>query len=82
MMKGAGAAQTTTEHALGLAMSLVIRHIRSVPEACPGCGSPHLSPQEGRHEEMPEVLWERPVCEECGWTGEPVPVDTRTARRR
>ena len=41
----AEAAQTTTDHALGLAMSLVLRHIRSVPEQCPDCGSPHLSPQ-------------------------------------
>jgi hypothetical protein len=70
----AEAAQTTTEHALGLAMSLVLRHIRSVPELCPDCGSPHLSPQEGWREDLPEVLWERPVCSDCGWTGNPVPV--------
>lgn len=71
----ADAAQTTTEHVLGLTMSLVIRHIRSVPEQCPDCGSPNLSPQEGRHEKLPEVIWERPACADCGWTGTPVPVD-------
>src|SRR5580700_7942408 len=43
----AEAALTTIEHVLGLAISLVIRHIRSVPEQCPNCGSPHLSPEEG-----------------------------------
>lgn len=37
-------AQATTEHVLGMAASLVIRHTRAVPEECPGCGSPHLSP--------------------------------------
>ena len=71
----AEAAQATTEHALGLAMSLVLRHIRSVPEQCPDCGSPHLSPQEGRHEELPDVIWERPFCANCGWAGTLVPVD-------
>ena len=71
----AEAAQTTTEHALGLAMLLVIRHIRLVPEQCPNCGSPKLSPEEGQFEELPDVLWERPVCADCGWAGRPVPVD-------
>jgi hypothetical protein len=55
-------------------MSLVIRHIRSVPELCPECGSSHLFPEEGWREELPEVAWERPVCDDCGWTGKPVPV--------
>lgn len=71
----AEAAQTTTEHVLALALSLVLRHIRSVPEECPDCGSPRLSPEEGWHENVPEVLWERPVCGECGWAGKPVPVN-------
>src|SRR6186997_2971862 len=31
----AEAALTTVEHALSLAASLVIRHVRGVPEACP-----------------------------------------------
>jgi hypothetical protein len=55
-------AQTTVEHALGLAISLVLRHVRSVPEQCPDCGSPNLSPEEGWREDLPEVAWERPVC--------------------
>jgi hypothetical protein len=74
----AEAAQATVEHVLGLAMSLVLRHIRSVPEQCPDCGSPHLSPEEGSREDLPEVAWERPVCSDCGWTGEPVPVGERS----
>jgi hypothetical protein len=63
----------TTEHALGLAASLVVRHIRGVPEECPQCGSPHLFPKEGRNSETPGVVWERPVCQECGWVGAAVP---------
>lgn len=73
----AEAAITTTEHVLGIAASLVLRHIREVPDQCPDCGSPHLSPEEGWLEDLPEVAWERPVCEECGWTGKPVPVGER-----
>lgn len=70
----AEAAITTVEHVVGLAASLVIRHSRQVPEQCPECGSPHLSPQEGRWPEAPEILWERPVCADCGWTGKRVPL--------
>ncbi|MBB3162395.1 hypothetical protein HFO04_00590 [Rhizobium laguerreae] len=70
----AEAALSTVEHGLGLATSLVLRHIRMVPEECPDCGSPHLSPQEGYNDELPEVVWERPTCEDCRWTGKPVPV--------
>jgi hypothetical protein len=71
----AEAASSTIEHILGLAASLVLRHIQSVPEACPKCQSPNLSPEEGRRTDLPEVLWERPVCSDCGWTGTPVPVE-------
>ncbi len=71
----AEAASSTIEHVLGLSASLVMRHVQSVPEECPNCHSPHLSPQEGRREDAPEVVWERPVCENCGWTGTPVPVE-------
>ncbi len=78
----AEAAQATAEHVLGLAMSLVLRHIRLVPELCPECGSPHLSPQEGFRDDLPEVTWERPVCADCGWAGEPVPVSERSAGGR
>lgn len=64
----------TVEHVVGVASSVVIRFARGVPDQCPECGSPHLSPEEGRNTEVPDVLWERPVCEDCGWTGTPVPV--------
>ena len=70
----AEAATTTIEHALGLATSLVIRHVRSVPEACPACGSSRLLPEHGIHSSLPDMEWERPICEKCGWTGEPVPI--------
>jgi hypothetical protein len=70
----AEAAVTTTEHAVGLHASLLIRHVRKVPEACPACGSHRLSPERGIRTDMPEVQWERPVCDKCGWTGEPVQV--------
>jgi hypothetical protein len=71
-------ALATVEHVLGLATSLVLRHIRSVPEQCPNCGSPHLSPEEGWREDLPEIAWERPVCGDCGWTGKPIPVSERS----
>jgi hypothetical protein len=34
-----------------------------------------LSPQRGYHQDFPEVEWERPTCDKCGWTGEPVQID-------
>jgi hypothetical protein len=67
-------ATTTVEHAIGLAASLVIRHIRAVPEACPACGSNRLSPQRGFHSSAPDIEWERPCCDKCGWLGDPVPI--------
>jgi hypothetical protein len=70
----AEAATTTVEHALGLSASLVVRHVRGVPEACPGCGSNRLSPQRGFHSSAPDIEWERPVCDKCGWTGDAVPI--------
>jgi hypothetical protein len=70
----AEAATTTVEHALGLATSLIVRHVRAVPEACPACGSNRLSPQRGFHPRNTDVEWERPTCDKCGWTGDPVPV--------
>jgi hypothetical protein len=73
----AEAAISTVEHVVGLAVSLVIRHTREVPEQCPECGSPHLSPQEGWREDIPDVAWERPVCGDCGWTGKGVPIGPR-----
>jgi hypothetical protein len=53
---------------------LVLRHVRGVPDACPACGSTRLSPQRGVNDSVPDVEWERPVCEKCGWTGDPVPI--------
>jgi hypothetical protein len=70
----AEAATTTVEHAVGLATSLVVRHVRGVPEACPACGSNRLSPQRGFHPSEADVERERPTCDQCGWSGDPVPV--------
>jgi hypothetical protein len=71
----AEAAFSVTENAIGLSISAVIRHVRGVPEQCPACGSQRLSPQRGYHENFPDVEWERPTCDKCGWTGEPVRID-------
>jgi hypothetical protein len=71
----AEAAVSATENAVSLCASAVIRHIRGVPEQCPACGSRRLSPQRGYHEDLPDVEWERPTCEKCGWTGKAVPID-------
>jgi hypothetical protein len=73
----AEAAYTTTEQVLGLATSLVLRYVRLVPDQCPDCASPHLSPEEGWHTDAPEILWERPICRDCGWAGTPVRVGPR-----
>jgi len=70
----AEAALSATDNAVGLCISAVIRHIRGVPERCPACGSHRLSPERGYHRDLPEVEWERPTCDKCGWTGEPVPI--------
>jgi hypothetical protein len=68
-------ALSVTENAIGLCISAVIRHVRGVPEQCPACGSQRLSPQRGYHRDFSEVEWERPICDKCGWAGEPVPID-------
>lgn len=67
-------AHAQTAHAVNVTASLFIRNLRRVPDECPECGSPHLSPEQGYLDEAPEVEWERPVCGACGWTGEPVPL--------
>jgi hypothetical protein len=46
-----------------------------MPEQCPACGSQRLSPQRGYRQDFPDVEWERPTCDKCGWAGEPVPID-------
>ncbi len=66
------AAVTSVEHALGLTASLVIRHLRQVPDTCPACGSSRLSPERGIRTDDPDVEWERPVCDKCGWHGNPI----------
>lgn len=62
------------QHAVGMATSLILRAVRGVPSECPKCGSPHLEPEQGENSEVPGVLWERPRCSDCGWTGRPVPI--------
>jgi hypothetical protein len=71
----AEAAASTTEHAMGLCVSSIIRHVRGVPDACPACGSPRLSPQCAFDPDHPEDEWERPACMQCEWTGTPVKID-------
>ena len=65
-------ASTTTEHIVGLWLSILIRHVRKVPEACPACGSRRLSPQRAHDPDEPEAEYERPICAKCSWTGEPI----------
>lgn len=62
------------QHAIGLASSLLLRELRGVPEACPNCGSPNLTPEQGENTAAPGVLWERPRCTDCEWAGRPVPI--------
>jgi hypothetical protein len=72
----AEAAIAVTDNAIGLCTSAVIRHIRGVPDDCPTCGSQRLSPERGYRQDIPDIEWERPTCDKCGWTGEPVQVTT------
>ena len=67
-------AHSLTQHASGMAASLLVRELRGVPAECPDCGSPHLAPEQGENTATPGVLWERPRCADCGWTGRPVPI--------
>jgi hypothetical protein len=64
----------TTENAIALCTSAIIRYVRGVPEYCPQCASQRLSPERGFRQDEPEIEWERPVCDKCGWTGSPTPV--------
>lgn len=73
----AEAAAETTGHAVSLAISAVIQHVRGVPPACPACGSHRLSPQRAFDEDDNE--WERPGCTKCDWTGKPVRIDRTPA---
>ena len=67
-------AHSLTQHASGMATSMIVRELRGVPAECPSCGSPHLEPEQGENTEAPGVLWERPCCANCDWTGRPVPI--------
>jgi predicted RNA-binding Zn-ribbon protein involved in translation (DUF1610 family) len=70
----AEAAVAVTENAIALSTTAVIRHIRGVPDHCPDCGSQRLSPDRGYRLDLPDVEWERPTCDKCGWTGTPVQI--------
>ena len=71
----AEAAVAVTENGISLCTSAVVRHMRGVPEQCPACGSQRLSPQRGYRQDLPNIEWERPTCDKCGWAGEPIPID-------
>lgn len=71
-------ATNAVSHAIGIATSICVRHLRGVPDQCPACESHRLFPEEGMNPEHPEMIFERPVCSECGWAGEPVLVGERT----
>lgn len=67
-------AHSLTQYAIGMATSFILRALRGVPVECPKCGSPHLEPEQGENTAAPGVLWERPRCADCGWTGRPIPI--------
>jgi REP element-mobilizing transposase RayT len=69
-----GAVVMDEEHLISLGTSVVVRHMRGVPETCPACGSHRLSPQRGVHSEHADIEGERPTCDKCGWAGDPVPI--------
>jgi hypothetical protein len=60
----------------------LIRTIRGVPDRCPACGSQRISPERGVHTSEPETTHERPVCDKCGWTDSPVPIEPKPITRR
>jgi len=70
----AEAAVAATSSAIELARFPFIRFLRDVPELFPKCNSRFLSPEEGWNEDAPDVIWQRPVCDDCGWTGDAVPI--------
>lgn len=67
-------AHSSVSHAVNLQASLMLRYFRNVPDACPECGSAHISPQYAHREVDPEIKWERPACDDCSWTGKATPV--------
>jgi hypothetical protein len=74
-------AHAMTQQAVNIATTQILRVLRGVPEECPSCGSPHLEPEHGENSAAPGIVWERPTCTECDWTGRPVAVlDTEAGR--
>lgn len=71
-LNDAEAASSSTQLTISLFTAALIRHIRGVPDRCLACGSQRLSPERGVHSSDPDTVYERPVCEKCGWTGEAV----------
>jgi hypothetical protein len=69
----AEAAVSTTENALTICISAIIRLLRGVPEQCPNCGSNRLSPEYAENPDNCDDIWERPACEKCGWRGQETP---------
>ena len=63
-----------TQHASGMATSLIIRELRGATLECPNCGSPHLEPEQGEYTAAPGVLWDRLRCADRGWTSRPAPI--------
>ncbi|OIQ42810.1 MAG: hypothetical protein BM560_01105 [Roseobacter sp. MedPE-SWde] len=71
-------ATTSVSYALGMAINLVMRKLRSVPDQCPQCESGNLSPIEGFDSSNSGVIFERPICDDCGWMGDIVCVGERS----
>lgn len=74
-LSDAEAALSSTELTISLFTTALVRHVRGVPDRCPSCGSQRLSPERGVHSSAPETIYERPVCEKCGWSGTPIIID-------
>lgn len=75
-------AASASQLTLGLFTTALVRYVRGVPDRCPVCGSQRLSPEQGYDVDDASKQYERPVCEKCGWTGEPVEVKPPPVRRR
>lgn len=68
----AQAAIQSTELALSLFTTALIKYVRGVPDCCPVCGSTRLAPERGIDPSNPDTSYERPTCGKCGWAGTPV----------
>lgn len=82
IINDAEAAVSSTEFTLSLFTTALIRFHRGVPDRCPSCRSLRLSPERGVNTSEPKTTYERPVCEKCGWTGEPVIIAPAKPRRK